>query len=455
MAQNLVVKCYWGNEVRLIDEVGRNIRLKDLKKIVRKEFKRHMDLKYKDSEGDLIVLRKTSHLQAALAELDMKRSNVLKLHAFEQEDSLTSVETDILESLVNGAAIIDKKGKVLYFNAAAEKMFGYDRKGVIGHNVSMLMPNSDGEHHDQYLRNYLKTGERHVVGKGRHVVGQRKDGTTVAIMLSVSEAKGPRKHLFVGMMWESNRDMAQGGQVKSSSAGFAMLERILDCTIVINQTGTVLFFNKQAETFFGFAREEVLGRNVKMLMPSPFKEQHDTYLSNYMETGVPKVIGTGRDVVAQLKDGTIVPVNLSLTEGVMDGNRIFTGILRKLEVESVPEKSILQQEREVLENLVIPAVIIDEKGTIHAFNEPCQKLFGYTLLQVLGKNVSLLMPAPDRNRHDQYLATYLKTGKARVIGTGRDVVGLHKDGSMIAIHLSVTERKDGNRRLFTGILQAL
>lgn len=99
-------------------------------------------------------------------------------------------------------------------------------------------------------------------------------------------------------------------------------------------------------------------------------------MKNYLTTGVAKIIGTGRDVIAQLKDGSIVPVNLSITETVRDGSRFFTGILRETKDEQVNEKSILQQEREVLDHLVVAAIVIDEKGTIHAFNKPSQVFFG-------------------------------------------------------------------------------
>jgi two-component system sensor kinase FixL len=82
-------------------------------------------------------------------------------------------------------------------------------------------------------------------------------------------------------------------------------------------------------------------------------------------------------------------------------------------------------------------------------------LFGYSLIDVVGKNVNMLMPSPDSGRHNSYLSEYIRTGKSKVIGTGRDVVALHKDGSMLALHLSVTERTDGDKRIFTGLLQKL
>ena len=119
----------------------------------------------------------------------------------------------------------------------------------------------------------------------------------------------------------------------------------------------------------------------------------------------------------------------------------------------------------------MPAIVIDGNATIHAFNQPAAALLGYSLIEVVGKNVKMLMPVPDKNKHDTYIQNYLKTGKARVLGKGRDVVAQHKDGSMIPVHLSVrpanliffglillsqvTERREDEKVFFTGILQKL
>ena len=125
----------------------------------------------------------------------------------------------------------------------------------------------------------------------------------------------------------------------------------------------------------------------------------------------------------------------------------------------------------MLDNLLVPAIVIDGNATIHAFNQPAAALLGYSLIEVVGKNVKMLMPVPDKNKHDTYIQNYLKTGKARVLGKGRDVVAQHKDGSMIPVHLSVrpanliffglillsqvTERREDEKVFFTGILQKL
>lgn len=82
-------------------------------------------------------------------------------------------------------------------------------------------------------------------------------------------------------------------------------------------------------------------------------------------------------------------------------------------------------------------------------------MFGWQLTELVGRNVKVLMPNPERERHDGYLRRYLETGKQRVFGMGRDLTAVHKDGSAIPIRLSVSEKCDQNKRIWTGIIQKL
>jgi two-component system sensor kinase FixL len=291
------------------------------------------------------------------------------------------------------------------------------------------------------------------MNSGRKVIAKKKDRSTFPTFLSVSEANlGENEHFFVGMM----KDLST---VKSAEAvrmhDFSLLDGILDVAIVINEAGTIQFFNKSAEKLLGYERMEVLGKNVNMLMPPPFHDEHDTYLRNYLTTGVAKVLGTGRDVLAQCKDGKILQVHLSITEQGVTGEKRFTGILRPTVEKKGVEKSVLQEEREVLDNLLVAAIIIDSNALIHGFNQPASALLGYSLIEVVGKNVKMFMANPEKSKHDTYVQNYLKGGRPKVLGKGRDVVAVHKDGTMIPVHLSVTERREEDKRYFTGILQKL
>jgi PAS domain S-box-containing protein len=109
----------------------------------------------------------------------------------------------------------------------------------------------------------------------------------------------------------------------------------------------------------------------------------------------------------------------------------------------------------VLEAAVDGILTIDEVGRIIAANPGAERIFGHAAEEILGHNVTDLMPSPFRDEHHQYLINYLTTGKRKIIGIGREVVGLRKDGSTFPMYLAVGEAYAGNQRLFTGIVRDL
>ena len=110
----------------------------------------------------------------------------------------------------------------------------------------------------------------------------------------------------------------------------AIIQSAVDGIVLIDARGRIEAFNPAAERLFGYSEAEVLGQNVNVLMPSPYREEHDTYLSRYLETGRAKIIGIGREVSARRRDGTTFPVHLAVGELTVDGERKFTGIVHDL-----------------------------------------------------------------------------------------------------------------------------
>ncbi|MGD0744341.1 MAG: PAS domain S-box protein [Verrucomicrobiota bacterium] len=109
-----------------------------------------------------------------------------------------------------------------------------------------------------------------------------------------------------------------------------------------------------------------------------------------------------------------------------------------------------EQLRAILESAVEGIITIDEHGIIESFNQAAERIFGYKAREVVGKNVSLLMPPPHREAHDSYIANYLRTGHAKIIGIGRETVGQRKGGAIFPMDLSVSEVRLADRRIFTG-----
>ena len=111
--------------------------------------------------------------------------------------------------------------------------------------------------------------------------------------------------------------------------------------------------------------------------------------------------------------------------------------------------------RSIVEAAVDGIIVIDARGSIEAFNPGAERLFGYTLDDVLGKNVNMLMPEPYHSEHHGYMRRYLETGEQKIIGIGREVAAKRKDGTTFPVHLSVGEMPLNGARKFTGIIQDL
>lgn len=110
----------------------------------------------------------------------------------------------------------------------------------------------------------------------------------------------------------------------------SVLRTAVDAIIIIDESGKIESVNPATQRMFGFAPEEMLGQNVKMLMPSPYHEQHDGYLNHYHETGEKRIIGIGREVQGKRKDGSVFPLHLAVSEVDLGSRKLFTGIIREI-----------------------------------------------------------------------------------------------------------------------------
>jgi len=109
-----------------------------------------------------------------------------------------------------------------------------------------------------------------------------------------------------------------------------LLSTLVDGVIIINAKGEVQLMNPAAETIFGYPHAEVIGQNVKMLMPEPYESEHDGYIDAHLKTGIKKIIGIGREVEGRRKDGSIFPMELSVGKTMLDGEPLFVGVTRDL-----------------------------------------------------------------------------------------------------------------------------
>ena len=212
----------------------------------------------------------------------------------------------------------------------------------------------------------------------------------------------------------------------------AILDTAVEGIVTIDERGIMESFNTAAERIFGYQAAEVLGRNVSMLMPSPYKGEHDHYLANYRRTGHAKIVGIGREVTGQRKDGTIFPMDLSVSEVKLENRRLFTGFVRDITERKRLEKEILE-------------ISDRERRTIGQglHDGICQHLAGIELMsQVLEQNLSTkFRPAADKAGK---IAEHVRAAisQTRMLARGLSPVSLEANGLMSALQeltMSVSE----------------
>ncbi len=157
----------------------------------------------------------------------------------------------------------------------------------------------------------------------------------------------------------------------------SILDTVPDAIIVIDEHGIIESFSAAAERMFGYTAGEVIGRNVKMLMPSPYREEHDGYLGRYLRTGEKRIIGIGRVVAGLRKDGTTFPLELAVGEAKYQGGRLFTGFIRDL-----TERKAAERRLEELQTELAHVSRLGEMGQMgstlaHELNQPLTAALAY------------------------------------------------------------------------------
>ena len=213
----------------------------------------------------------------------------------------------------------------------------------------------------------------------------------------------------------------------------AILNSARDAIISIDPSGRVTLFNPSAEAIFGYSAGEVIGRNVSMLMPSPYQEQHDGYLAAYRQTQVPKAIGRVRYVEARRKNGEIFPIELSVSEAHVGDEVLYTAILR-----DVTERKEIEEARARLAaivdstNVAIIGKALD--GRITAWNSGAERLYGYSADEMIGEPVAVMIPAEHRADLAERLERVRRGDHVKQYSTLR----LRKDGTPIEVLLDLS-----------------
>jgi PAS domain S-box-containing protein len=242
---------------------------------------------------------------------------------------------------------LNSKGEITLVNSKACKIVGYTETHLIGKNwFDLCIP---GRHRTEVKEAFRKiiTGEMAAVEQYENPV-LTQSGHEYFIVWTNTLLKDDNGRV-IGTL-SSGVDITERRQIEESlreSAArlHAIVETAVDGIITINENGIIESVNSSVERLFGYTSAELVGRNVSVLMPTPYREEHDTYLSSYLKTGRKKIIGIGREVMGMRKDGATFPLRLSVSEFKVGDRRMFTGIVHDISEQKTLQHQILQTER--------------------------------------------------------------------------------------------------------------
>ncbi|MGB9151718.1 MAG: PAS domain S-box protein [Alphaproteobacteria bacterium] len=251
----------------------------------------------------------------------------------------------LLASIVASSddAIISKglNGQITSWNGGAERIFGFAARQAIGQPIQIIIPPDKVEEEADILAR-MNRGE---VLQHFETVRKTASGERLAVEISASPVRDGAGNLIGSskiIRDVTERNLAEAEQIRTATRLRAVLENAADGLITIDSHGVVESFNPACERIFGYKSEEAIGQNVNILMPEPYRSEHDGYIARYIKEGKPRVLCTsGREVSGSRKDGSVFPMDLSVAVFELGDGKHYSGIVR-----DITERKAVEAERE-------------------------------------------------------------------------------------------------------------
>jgi PAS domain S-box-containing protein len=308
----------------------------------------------------------------------------------------------IVDTAADGILTIDQHGAIESLNGAAEQIFGYSATEILGQNVKILMPEPYSSEHDQHIADYLKSGEKKIIGIGREVVGRRKDGTIFPMYIAVSEVHLGEQQMFTGIVRDITKLKRAEQAVRESEERLSrILESTMDAIIAINAKRTIVLFNQAAEKVFGCTTTEAVGQRLDDYLSEGFSNLLTDYLAEFRKgKKTQRYMWAPEGLTARRAGGEEFPIEATIAQFETAGNKFFTIILR-----DINERKMAEQE---LRKLQMEKMYLQEEIKAE-----------YDFEQIVGDSGSIKKVFQDIESVAKTNATVLVTGET---GTGKELI---------------------------------